>query len=115
MALAMLYFIYRILYESLSIYIRVACAKANPSFLRTIVAECYRNNKKSLKRDFWSLNFPLAILMLVGFISGLVVCYFLFSTNMLVLLPFGFVGAFTISMFYMPFFYTNLDTLYEND
>lgn len=113
LVLAILYFIYRIFYESISIYIRVACAKANPSFLRAIVSECYRNNKKSLKKDFWSLNFPLAILMLIGLIIGFVSCYLFISNNLLFILPFGFACGFLLTIFFMPFFFINLAVIYD--
>lgn len=113
LTLSVLYFIYRVFYESISIYIRVALAKANPSFLRSAVAECYRSNKKTLKRDFWNLNFPLAILMLLGLLIGFICCYFFISNSMLIILPFGFASAFLLSMFFMPFFYINLDVIYD--
>ena len=110
--LAMLAFIYYVSFSSLSIYYRANVLVASAPLLKMSVNSTYALHRKNMRKDWFSLNWPMLVLSFLGMIGfGLLD---LFIVRRVDLLPsFVIVGGVVLLMFYLPLYFANMETIYK--
>ena len=110
--LAMLAFIYYISFSSLSIYYRANVAFAAPPLLRMSISNTYSLHRRDMRKDWFSLNWPLLVLSLLG-MAGFAVLDILLVKRIDLLPAFVMVGGVATLVFYLPFYFTNMEVIYK--
>ena len=110
--LALTFFIYTTSFNSLSIYYRVNVTMGSPSLLRLGVANAYARFRRSIRKDWFKLNWPILVLPIFGAGVGALI-YFLILMNSLLLVPSLVSGALLFLMFFLPFYFPNMEVLYH--
>ena len=107
----MLAFIYYISFSSISIYFRAnATFEAGP-LLKMSVSNTYSLHRKNMRKDWFMLNWPILVLSLLGMAIFALVDILL--VKRLDLLPaFVIIGGVAFLMFYLPLYFTNMETIY---
>lgn len=111
--ISIIYFVYRVLFESISFIIRFLLAKSNNSFVRLVIKTAFNENRKSLKKDFLSLNFPLFILLFVGSAVGVVISTLFLSDNIVIITSISITFGFFFMMFFLPFYFVNMEVIFD--
>ena len=110
--LAMLAFIYYVSFSSISIYYRTNIIVASASLLKMSVSSTYALHRKSMRKDWFALNWPMLLLSFLGMIAFALLD--LFIVRRIDLLPaFVIVGGVALLMFYLPFYFANMETIYK--
>ena len=110
--LAMLAFIYYISFSSISIYYRTNVLVASASLLKMSVNSTYALYRKNMRKDWFALNWPMLALSFLGMIGFALLD--LFIVRRIDLLPaFVIVGGVALLMFYLPLYFTNMETIYK--
>lgn len=109
---AVTYFMSSILYASLSIYYRTNVVGAVPSLIRLAINNTYSIHRHTIKKDWLKLNWPLLLLPLLGGVLGATI-YFLVVKDINLLFPIMTIAAVTPLMFFLPFYFANMEILYH--
>lgn len=110
--LAMLAFIYFISFASISIYYRANVAFAAPPLLRMSISNTYASQRKNMRKDWFALNWPMLVLSFVGMV--LFAALDILLIKRVDLLPaFVMVGGVAMLVFYLPFYFTNMEVIYK--
>ena len=110
--LSMLAFIYYISFSSLSIYYRTNVAFGAAALLKMSVGNTYARHRNEMRKDWFSLNWPMLVLSFVGMLAFGALDFFLIKR--IDLLPtFVLVGGVALLMFYLPFYFANMETIYK--
>ena len=110
--LSMLAFIYYISFSSLSIYYRANVAFGAAALLKMSVGNTFARHRVEMRKDWFSLNWPMLVLSFAGMIGFGLLDYFLIKR--IDLLPtFVIVGGVALLMFYLPFYFANMETIYK--
>ena len=110
--LSMLAFIYYISFSSLSIYYRANVAFGAAALLKMSVGNTFARHRAEMRKDWFSLNWPMLVLSFAGMIGFGLLDYFLIKR--IDLLPtFVIVGGVALLMFYLPFYFANMETIYK--
>ena len=110
--LSMLAFIYYISFSSLSIYYRANVAFGAAALLKMSVGNTYARHRSEMRKDWFSLNWPMLALSLAGMLGFALLDLFL--VKRVDLLPtFVIVGGVALLMFYLPFYFANMETIYK--
>ena len=105
-------FIYWISFNSISLYYRANINNGAPSLIRLAIANSYARYRRSMRKDWFRLNWLMLVLPLVGSsIAALI--YFLLIKNALYLGPILTIGAFIPLLFFLPFYFPNMEVLYH--
>ncbi|MBR5996884.1 MAG: hypothetical protein IK028_02560 [Bacilli bacterium] len=110
--LSMLAFIYYISFSSLSIYYRANVAFGAAAVLKMSVGNTYARHRSEMRKDWFSLNWPMLVLSFTGMIGFAILDLLIFKR--IDLLPtFVIVGGVALLMFYLPFYFANMETIYK--
>ena len=110
--LSMLAFIYYVSFSSLSIYYRANVAFGAAALLKMSVGNTFARHRAEMRKDWFSLNWPMLVLSFAGMIGFGLLDYFLIKR--IDLLPtFVIVGGVALLMFYLPFYFANMETIYK--
>ena len=110
--LSMLAFIYYISFSSLSIYYRANVAFGAAALLKMSVGNTYARHRSEMRKDWFSLNWPMLALSFAGMLGFALLDLFL--VKRVDLLPtFVIVGGVALLMFYLPFYFANMETIYK--
>ena len=107
-----IYFIYKIIKNFLSIYLRLGYPKGNPNFIKTVYNYTLRVNKKELNKDFFYLNYPFFLLLIFGYILGIVFALFRYSD----LIQVSYIGsffAFILMSLFVPYLFANMEAIFN--
>lgn len=110
--LAMLAFIYFISFSSISIYYRTNVAFAAPPLLRMSISNTYAAHRRNMRKDWFSLNWPLLALSFLG-MAGFAILDILVIKRIDLLPAFVMVGGVATLVFYLPFYFTNMEVIYK--
>ena len=113
---AIIFFLYSISFSSLSIYYRANINNGSPSLIRLAIANAYARYKRSMRKDWFKLNYLLLVLPLVGSAISYIIYYFIikdinYLSSSIVM------GAIAPLIFFLPFYFANMEVLfhrYEN-
>ena len=109
---SIIYFISAILYASLSIYYRVNVRSAVPSLVKLAINCTYSRYRRSIRKDWLKLNWPLYVLPLIGAAIGSVI-YFLVVKNIDFLAAIIIISSVAPLLFFLPFYFANMEVLYH--
>jgi hypothetical protein len=109
---AIVAFVVQISYNSISLYYRANITSGAPSLIRLGISNAYHANKKNMIKDWLKLNWWLIVLPLVGCLVAGIIC--VFGTKSYTLLSsYVTVGAFVPLIFFLPFYFPNMEVLYH--
>ena len=109
---AIIYFVSAILYASLSIYYRANVRSAVPSLIRLAINNTYERYRRSIRKDWLKLNWPLYVLPLLGAAGGTLI-YFFAVRNINFLSAIIIISCIIPLMFFLPFYFSNMEVLYH--
>jgi len=98
--------------DSVKIYLSVCLPKSNSSFIHKTAKRAMHQHSKEYYKYHLGLNWPLIILMLVGFVGGRIMTGFVFD-NPLMGVSVGVSFGFALSSFFFPFYFANNSTIFE--
>ena len=110
--LSMLAFIYYISFSSLSIYYRANVAFGATALLKMSVGNTFARHRSEMRKDWFSLNWPMLALSFAGMI-GFAILDLLLVKRIDLLPTFVIVGGVALLMFYLPFYFANMETIYK--
>ena len=98
-------------FNSISLYYRANINNGTPSLMRLAIANAYSRYRRSMRKDWFKLNWLIVVLPLVGSaLSSLI--YFFVVKDPLYLPPILNAGAFIPYIFFLPFYFANMEVLY---
>lgn len=104
-------FMYFISFNSISLYYRANINNGTPSLMRLAIANAYARYRRSMRKDWFKLNWLIIVLPLVGStLSSLI--YFFVVKDPMYLPPILNAGAFIPYIFFLPFYFANMEVLY---
>jgi hypothetical protein len=107
-----IYFIYKIIKNFLSIYLRLGYPKGNPNFIKSVYNYTLRVNKKELNKDFFYLNYPFFLLLSLGYILGIV--FALLKYNDLIQVCYiGSFFAFILMSLFSSHLFANMEAIFN--
>ena len=110
--IAILRFIYAISFASISIYYRNNCVGATTSLISLAVNNTYAFFRNKIRKDWFSLNWPLLVLSLLGSIAGGLLAFF-FVKDPIYISVFVSLGSVALLGFFLPLYFSNMETLYN--
>ena len=112
MCVAIVYFIYNISRSSIMIYYRLHVRAGNSRLIRYIYNDARRRNMGRMIRDYLSLNWPLYLLIVLGFGGGAVGGYF-WQHDLMTMFACSVIGAAFLTSFFFPFYFNNQQAFYD--
>ena len=104
-------FMYSISFNSISLYYRANINNGTPSLMRLAIANAYARYRRSMKKDWLKLNWLIIALPIVGSAIGALV-FFLVVKDPMYLPTLLSAGAFIPYIFFLPFYFANMEVLY---
>ena len=114
---AIIFFIYKITRYAITIYLRSSLGEVNNRFVSYVFRNVTHNNMKKTLRSYFSLHWPLFVLLIIGLVGGTVGGFFI-RQDVLFVMTFAIVSASLLVTFYLPFYFSNqeaLFTYFDND
>ena len=105
-------FMYFISFMSISLYYRANINNGTPSLMRLAIANSYARYRRSMRKDWFRLNWLIIVLPLVGSALGALI-FFLLIKDPLYFAPALTIGAFVPYLFFLPFYFPNMEVLYN--
>ena len=109
---AILRFIYATSMASISIYYRNNCVGATTSLISLAINNTYAFFRRKIRKDWFSLNWPLLALSLLGSIAGGLIAFF-FISDPIYISAFVSLGSVALLALFLPIYFSNMETLYE--
>lgn len=109
--LAFLLFILMISYNSLQVYLRIKVPNLNHSYARYVYNYAKASIYGKIMSAYWALNFPLYILLVLGFAGGIGIGL-LFTVEYTYLATLGVAGSIALMIFFLPFYFSNMESIY---
>lgn len=110
--LAVLFLIYNLSRNSISVYFLADNKKGSPQLARFVYADVLRHKRFPMLGDYLMLNWPLYVLLAIGFAGGAVLGYF-WKQDLLTMIVSGNVLGALLTMLFLPFYFGNQEALYE--
>ena len=109
---AVLWFIYSISFNSISLYYRLNLRVVAPSLIRLAIGSTYASHKSKMRADWFKLNWPLLALSLLGSIGAIMIAFFLVknATFFSAIVSIGSVG---LLFLFLPLYFSNMEVLYH--
>ena len=104
--------IYHTSRSSLSLYYRVQTREADGRFAKYVYTYVRRRNGRALFKDYLSLNWPMYLLLTLGFAGGVVLGYF-YKHDILFMISFALLGSALAVTFFLPFYFSNQEAIYD--
>jgi len=109
--IALFFFVYFISKNSIQVYTRIKLPLAYSQFNNLIVQRARRTMGRQMNKSYWALNFPLLILLVVGFAGGTLIGS-IFTLEPTYLATLGVASAIFLMMFFFPFYFSNMEQIY---
>lgn len=110
--IALIFFVYNLSRYSLMVYYKMHLRRTDSRFAKLVYQFAMRGRRIEMLRNYLSLQWPLYLLLVIGFAGGSVFGYF-FYYDILKMIGFGLVGGALLSAFFLPFFFSNMQALYD--
>ena len=108
-ALFLIYFMSRF---SVTIYMRFRARAINSRFVRYVYGDVIRRKRGEMLLDYLSLNWPLYVLLILGFAGGAVLGFF-WQHDFIVMITCGMICGALLSSFFLPFYFPNQEALFD--
>ena len=109
---SLIFFIYNVSRYSMMIYYKMHLRRSDARFSRLVYQFALRGKRMEVFRAYTSLNWPLYLLLILGSIGGSIFGYFFFH-DLMKIVAFGLVGMAALAMFFLPFYFSNQQALYD--
>ena len=109
---AVLWFIYATSFASISIYYRLNIRGAVASLIRLAINATYSSFGAKMRKDWFKLNWPILVLSILGAVGGALIS-FLLVKNPLYFQALITIGSVALLVFYLPIYFSNMETLYK--
>lgn len=111
--LSLLFLIYLLSRNSLTIYYSLHSKNLNPYFARAIVRMVIRKRRWQMVGRQFILNWPFFLLILLGLAGGAVLGYF-WQGDLLTMIATANIGGALLASFYLPFYLSNQEAFYDS-
>ena len=109
---AVLWFIYSVSFNAISVYYRLNVRGGTPSLIRLAINETYSRFRGKMRADWFKLNWPTLVLSLLGSIGAGLIAYFLIKDISLFPAIIG-LGSVTLLLFFLPIYFSNMEVIYS--
>lgn len=110
--LAVLFFIYNTSRYSVIVYYKMHLKRTDSRFAKLVYQFALRGRRMEMFGAYMSLNWPLYLLLLLGFGGGAFLGYY-FYQDLMKIFAFGMVGGATLGTFFLPFYFSNMQAFYD--
>ena len=110
--LAVLWFIYSVSFNSISVYYRLNVRGGTASLIRLAINETYSRCRKRMRADWFKLNWPTLALSLIGSIAGCLVAHF-FIRDITLFPAIVVLGSVVLLLFFLPIYFSNMEVIYS--
>lgn len=104
-------FIFGVSFNSLACNFRSLLRNRNIAFGKNAVNQTIKNNRRAMSKDYFRMNWPLLVLLLLGLSAGPFISYYGFNTFEYSL-AFGLIGGFLLMMIYFPKYLANMTIIF---
>lgn len=111
LGIALFIFVYFITKNSIQVYTRMKRPLIFSQLSNIITQRADRIMAIEIRKSYWALNFPLFILLAVGFAVGTLIGS-IFTINLNYLATIGVASAVLLMMFFFPFYFSNMEQIY---
>ena len=111
---AVLWFIYSVSFNAISVYYRLNVRGGTPSLIRLAINETYSRFRGKMRADWFKLNWPTLVLSLLGSIGAGLIAYFLIKDISLFPAIIG-LGSVTLLLFFLPIYFSNMEVIYSRN
>ena len=109
---AVLWFIYSVSFNSISVYYRLNVRGGTASLIRLAINETYARFRNKMRVDWFKLNWPTLALSLVGsVVAGLIAHFFIRDISLLPAIVA--LGSVALLLFFLPFYFSNMEVIYS--
>lgn len=109
--IALFVFVYFITNNSIQVYLRIRQPLINSQFGSFIAQRSKATMGRQIRKSYWALNYPLFILLVVGFAAGTSIGS-IFTAELNYLTTIGVASAVLLMMFFLPFYFSNMEQIY---
>ena len=109
---AVIWFIYSVSLNSLSVYYRLNVRGGTASLIRLAIGETYARCKGKIRKDWFKLNWPTLALSLLGSVLGGLIVYFVIK-DITFLPAVVSLGSVTLLLFFLPIYFSNMEVIYS--
>lgn len=110
--IALIVVIYSLSRNSIMIYYRMHIRVPNSRMYNFVYRDALRRVGGKLRKDYFLLNWPLYVLLLIGIVSGLLTGYFV-KHDLFMMFAFAILFASIGVTLFLPFYFGNQETLYD--
>ena len=110
--LGLLFMLYNMSRSSIVIYYKMQVLKVDRRFAKFVYVDVVRQGRMRMFKDYMILNWPLYVLLAVGFAGGSVGGY-LWKHDVIFMLTTGVLGGALFAIFFLPFYFGNQEVLFE--
>mgnify|MGYP003295934766 CR=1 FL=1 len=110
-SIALIAFVFGVAFHSVNIYLSANIPNATASFSNAIFARFLRSHRKSYRKDFWSLNWPIFVLLPLGMVIGYSIIFLLDIDFTYSIAISSMVGLLCLIPF-APFFFAGMEALF---
>ena len=110
--LAVLWFIYSISFNSLSVYYRLNVRGGTSSLIRLAINETYARCRGKMRADWFRLNWPTLVLSLFGSVAGGLIVHFFIKDVSFMPAVVG-IGSVALLLFFLAIYFSNMEVIYS--
>ena len=110
--LSSLAFIYFISLESFSVFVRLNVPQNPPEFIRIAVKEAIKKQGRSFYGTYFGLNWPLFLLLIIGFVGGLTISL-QFIGDVALASNIAMISGLGLTSLFVPFYFSNMEAIYS--
>lgn len=110
--LAFTFMIYNNSRYSIMIYYQMQFRQVHPRFTKYVYMESLRKKRFAMLGDYLMLNWPLYVLLLIGFAGGSYLGY-MWEKDFFTMLACGAISGAVLSTFFLPFYFGNQEAFYD--
>ena len=109
---AVLWFIYSVSFNSISVYYRLNVRGGTASLIRLAINETYARFRRKMRADWFKLNWPSLVLSLLGSIAAGLIALFVIK-DITIFPAIISLGSVALLLFFLPIYFSNMEVIYS--